>query len=396
MELFFDDADMDGQLQRSVSAAYSGSADVGEVLAVAARITPGDYDSWWQEWSALAETSDRAAAAARQAGHTVSATKAFLRATEYWRQAWFFLRHDLDDERLQSGWRRHRASFRAATELWPHATTWLRVPFEGVHMEGYLVRPADDDVARPTVIAPCGYDSAAEAGWAATGYMALSRGWNFAVMEGPGQGGMLYEHRVPIRPDFEVPFAAMLDDLVGRPGVDPDRLALVGRSFGGYLAPRAAAFEPRIAALVCDPGQVEFTSRMATQMGDELTAKVLAGDPETDASLQDMLEGPRNTEYWGARMATHGQGTFAGMLRELHRFDITDIAGRITCPTLITEGEGDFASQSTQLRALLTGDVTLVHFDIASGAGGHCEGLGATLFEQATFDWLEDRLGHAP
>jgi pimeloyl-ACP methyl ester carboxylesterase len=263
-------------------------------------------------------------------------------------------------------------------------------------MEGYLVRPADDDVARPTVVAPCGYDSTAEAGWAATGYMALARGWNFAVVEGPGQGGMLYEHRVPIRPDFEVPLAAVLDDLVHQRGVDPDRLALMGRSFAGYLAPRAAAFEPRVAALVCDPGQVEYTSRMAAQMGEELTAKVLAGDPEAEASLQAMLEGPRNTEFWGARMATHAQRTFAGMLRELDRFDLTDVAGQIHCPTLVTEGEGDFASQSAQLVDLLDGDVTLMRFDAASGGGGHCEGMGATLFEQAAFDWLDDRLGPAP
>jgi dienelactone hydrolase len=362
------------------------------VLAVAHRIVEGDFDSWWTQWSALAERTDDDARAARDAGHHVSAARGLLRATESWRPAWFFLRHDLDDERLQSGWRRHRRSFQEALELLPLAAAHLHIPFEGVHMDGYLLRPADDDVARPTVVAPCGYDSTAEAGYAATGYMALSRGWNFMVFEGPGQGGMLYEHRLPIRPDYEVPLAAALDDLVTRPGVDAERLALVGRSFGGYLAPRAAATEGRIAALVCDPGQVEFTSRMAAQMGDELTARVLAGDPEADAQLQSMLDGPRNTEFWGARMATHGQTTFAGMLRELHAFTIEDLASRIRCPTLITDGEGDFASQGARLRDLLTCDTTFVHFDDASGAGGHCEGLGATLFEQTAFDWLDEHL----
>lgn len=34
--------------------------------------------------------------------------------------------------------------------------------------------------------------------------------------------------------------------------VDPERLALIGYSFGGYLAPRAAAFEPRIRACIAD------------------------------------------------------------------------------------------------------------------------------------------------
>ena len=36
--------------------------------------------------------------------------------------------------------------------------------------------------------------------------------------------------------------------------VDADRLALFGYSFGGYLVARAAAFEPRLSALLLDGG----------------------------------------------------------------------------------------------------------------------------------------------
>jgi hypothetical protein len=31
-------------------------------------------------------------------------------------------------------------------------------------------------------------------------------------------------------------------------------------------------------------------------------------------------------------------------------------------------------------------------FAEADGAGGHCEGLGATLFEGYVFDWLDEML----
>lgn len=44
MKLYFDDAEMDGQLQRSLIAANAGAADLGEVMATAAKITPGSYD----------------------------------------------------------------------------------------------------------------------------------------------------------------------------------------------------------------------------------------------------------------------------------------------------------------------------------------------------------------
>ena len=42
------------------------------------------------------------------------------------------------------------------------------------------------------------------------------------------------------------------------PEVDPDKIVLVGRSFGGYLAPRGAAGEPRLAAMIAYPGQYDI------------------------------------------------------------------------------------------------------------------------------------------
>jgi dienelactone hydrolase len=395
VQTFIDDKDMDGQVVRTLAGAYSGSADLGEALAAVSRIVPGDYGSWWAEWSALAESTERAADAALAGGHRASAARGFLRATEYWRQAWFFLRHDLGDERLQKGWRRHREAFRRALPLLPYAWDAVRVPFEGATMEGYLIRPDASGKARPTVIAPCGYDSTAEAGWSATGYMALARDYNFFVVEGPGQGGMLYEHRVPMRADFEVPFAAMVDDLVRRPGVDPARVALMGRSFGGYLAPRAASADARVAALVCDPGQVELASRMTKAFGADFVEKVMQRDASVEPRLRAMLEGPRATEYWGARMATHGVADMGDFLRAVPAFTNEAMIPAIRCPTLLTEGEGDFASQSDMLKGLLRCPTTFVRFPAASGAGGHCEGLGATLFEQAAFDWLDEVLGRA-
>jgi hypothetical protein len=45
------------------------------------------------------------------------------------------------------------------------------------------------------------------------------------------------------------------DYALTRPESDPAKIALAGWSFGGFLAPRAASFEHRIAALVADPDQ---------------------------------------------------------------------------------------------------------------------------------------------
>ncbi len=45
-----------------------------------------------------------------------------------------------------------------------------------------------------------------------------------------------------------------VDWLLARPDMDRDRIALMGMSLGGLLAPRAAATEQRVAALIAHDG----------------------------------------------------------------------------------------------------------------------------------------------
>ena len=65
---------------------------------------------------------------------------------------------------------------------------------------------------------------------------------------------MLYERGIPLRPDWEVVIKAVVDFAETLPLVDAKRIALSGWSLGGHLAPRGASGEPRIAALIADPG----------------------------------------------------------------------------------------------------------------------------------------------
>jgi hypothetical protein len=103
MKLYFDDEDFDGQLQRSIGKADSGTANVGECLAIAERITPGDRDSWYRAWSGFATHLAGQGQAALAAGHRVSARGVLLRAAEYFRQAFFYHRDNLDGEELRTG-----------------------------------------------------------------------------------------------------------------------------------------------------------------------------------------------------------------------------------------------------------------------------------------------------
>jgi dienelactone hydrolase len=319
------------------------------------------------------------------------AARGYLRSAEYFRQSYFFLRHNLTDPRVQDGYARQRDMFRAALPFLPFAAEPVSVPFSPVPMPGYLFRAAPaDDAPRPTVLFPGGFDGTAEEMHKYGARVALDLGWNALTWDGPGQGGMLVEHDQPMRPDFESVLTPVVDWILQQPGTDPDRLFLVGRSLGGYLAPRAAATEHRIAALVCDPGQFDFTSRFVTMFSEDDWQRVLDADPELDASLQAFLAAPRDQEFYGARMAAMGAATFGEWLRTLTAYTLDGRAGQIACPTLVTDAEGDFASQSTTLFDALTCEKQLRSFTAAQGAGGHCEGLGQRLWQQAAFGWLAE------
>lgn len=69
-----------------------------------AQITPGDRDSWYRAWTAFGSRLTEQADAARDAGHRVSVRGAYIRATEYFRQAFFYHRDDLDGAELRAGW----------------------------------------------------------------------------------------------------------------------------------------------------------------------------------------------------------------------------------------------------------------------------------------------------
>ena len=327
--LFFSNELYDGQLERTLGAVYAGMADLGEAFAAAAEVGKPTPDSWYDAWSARAAVAEAQAAATDQ---PAGRRDALLRASEYHRQSYFFLRHDLDDPRLLTAYRAHVDAFRAALPLLRWHTEQLAVPFENHELTAYFFAPDDSGAVRPTVIMPAGYDSTAEEGYA---YIAAA-------------------------------------------------LVLVGRSMAGYLAPQAAAYDHRIAALVCDPAQPDLAAHIPGGLIGKVAGPV--------GALQMKVSDDR-AEFLGSRMATHGCHTLGDYLTTLRTFTMIDVADRISCPTLIIECEGDFAGGNGQALAdAMTAPVTLVHLTSAQGAGGHCAGLGQKVWENTVYPWIADVL----
>ena len=77
------------------------------------------------------------------------------------------------------------------------------------------------------------------------------RGINTLAIDGPGQGESLRLRNIYARHDYEVPGTAAYEFVAARADVDAQKVVIMGYSFGGYYAPRIAAFETRYAACVC-------------------------------------------------------------------------------------------------------------------------------------------------
>jgi pimeloyl-ACP methyl ester carboxylesterase len=394
-KVVFEDAGFDAQFVRALDTIPSGGADFGEAFITARLIPSGDSDAWYEQWTALA---DRIAADAERSlagGHRVSALEGFLRATTYYRTAGVFFYRPPLDPRFRAAMERQRDAFCRASTLVDPPMESVRIPYEDTTLDGYFATPGGEGPF-PTLVLVGGYDGTMEEMYFSGGVAALRRGYAILLMDGPGQGGVLVEKGLYFRPDWEAVVSAQVDWLEQRPEVDHDRIALLGRSWGGYLAPRAATAEHRVAAVIADAPQYAPGRGGARLLPPRLRDEFESGDPDAlNEALYALMAGSPSIEFMFNRgMFTHGVATPLDYARGLAPYTLEGIAADITCPVLLTTGENDPRGRDAQnLYDALTGPKEYIQFTNAEGAGQHDESGAAALFSQRAFDWLDTMLG---
>jgi dipeptidyl aminopeptidase/acylaminoacyl peptidase len=276
-----------------------------DVSELAGRIAT--WEDWCPEWIKTAEVHEQLGEKWLALGDELSAVEAFQRASMYYHVAAFVYFRDL--ELHDYGYKKMVETYERSLPLCGGAIEKVRFPFEDIELVGLLSKPSGVDNA-PVVILIPGLDSSKEGRHRGRAGL-LARGMAVFSIDGPGQGEMsLTTH---IRPDYEAPIAAAIDYLDGRGDVDASRVGLVGSSLGGYYAPRAAAFEPRVTACVAISGAFQPSSRGREMM------------PVTREAYRHYLGATDDEE------AT----TLAS------RLSLADAAERITCPLLVIGGKQD-------------------------------------------------------
>jgi hypothetical protein len=396
----FQDRDFQNAFERALGGAFRGAADAGEVLATAGRVRDGDADSWVREWTATAGAAWAAGGAALRSGHRVSACSHLLRAGGYYDAALRLVAFSTEPERRLVLWRRQRECWDRAVALFDPPAERLAIPYEDTTLPGYFFRAPDaaPGERRPLVVLNNGSDGATSRMWVLGGAAAAERGHHWMTFDGPGQEAAWFEQGLRFRPDWEAVLTPVADALLARPDVDPDRFAVIGVGLGGFLMPRALAFEHRFAAAVADPGVVDVSTAWTDPLPDELRAHLRAGDAgafDREMRLTELFT-PQAAALLEARGAPYGLdgGSRAALFEAVAGFRLGDEAGGIRTPLLVTDADGEpfWPGQARALAGRLRGPRALVRFTAEEGAGGHCAPLAPAIRDSRIFDWLDEHL----
>jgi acetyl esterase/lipase len=220
------------------------------VESVLANLTSKDPELWAKEWSRVAKPYEERGAELERSGKFKEAREAYVQAYTYYATGRYPTPHTPGK----------MACFRKSLEMYEKAGKFfepllerVEVPF-GETMIPIYVRVPKDGQRHSIVINFGGIDSfKAESYEYDEGLQ--KNGMASCAVDMPGVG----ECPIKASTTAESIFSAVIDYLAKRPDVDPKRIAIMGRSFGGYWAAKMAHVEAnRLRAAIVWGGGVHY------------------------------------------------------------------------------------------------------------------------------------------
>jgi pimeloyl-ACP methyl ester carboxylesterase len=386
---------LDNQLLFYLSQSYQGFTDVGEVLDTASRIDVNDEYSWPNEWLETARRIESYAKQSLERGHPVSAGEAYVRASSYYRAA--LIHHpEPTDPIVKEAAQASMDDFAKALELLKFAQP-VKIPYEGTTLPGYFYRSSLADDKAPLLIVFQGRDAWAEE----TKYLAdaaIKRGYHCLQFQGPGQGAALRLQGLTFRHDWENVVTPVVDFALQQEGVDPERIILMGISFGGALAPRAAAFEKRIKICVANPGVLNWGAAIYREL-NELAPDLMSIYEESasafDTAVTEVMKDVPLLR-WGFKdmMWKHSASSPSDLLVKLSDFNNEGIVEQITCQTLVMDGEAEAFStgEGKRLFDALKSPKDYMLFTAEDTGLVHVQTAAMAVSSQRLFDYLDEAL----
>jgi len=354
-----------------------GAVALGEIDQVCQRLAKRQSEpyAWWEEWSAMAARLERVADEAESEGRSLTAGNYYLRAGMYYFTAERFI--PPGPEKLHMGEKAIDCCTKGILGRHPNVER-VEVPYEDASLPALFMKAPSATGPAPTVVLFDGLDNCKEMSVLFAGLEFAARGWNTLSIDGPGQGESLRLRDIRTRYDYEVAGRAAYDYTAARSEVDPDRIAVMGYSFGGYYAPRIAAFDDRYAACVAFGAMHWDMPGWVTEIRDNV-----ARDPKTSATSHFQIP-------W-----VFGASDLDEAIDMAADFSVADFADRISCPFLVAHGENDRQVPIEDARRLLevvgSSDKTLIAFSVDDGGAEHVQVDNRQVGVDAIADWLKQR-----
>ncbi len=331
---------------------------------------PAAQAAWIERWTALARKLEDLARRDETAGHRLSAGKKYLRACVYWFTAERMASHALPQKLAM--YELMVRCFDRGVHLRNEPVEFAKIPYEGTTLPALLYR-APARGRRPAIIHFDGFDVTKE--WMYLCGIAgefAARGVSTLMVDHPGVGATLRLQGMPVNYDSERWASAAIDWLERRDDIDASRIGVVAMSLGGYYAPRAAAFEKRLAACVAWGARWDNVGSHGRILRDPNAARSITGWVEH--ALSD-----------------YGASTPDEAYEKIAMMTLEGIADRITCPLLVVHGAADRQvpieqAERTVREAVNSPRAELRIFTTEEGGAEH---VGGDLFSP-TIDYIAD------
>ena len=418
----------------AMATVRSKGVDLGEALVAVSQIeacmgafqtaTLANIKSCWREqWTSLAEHSyGKGVMYAKQADFSAaSASSYLLRACTYFQLAEKFA-SDHTDAAAKKLFNKSVVAFEAGVSLSNTPCQRVRIPFKSSWMHGYMCPAICKSSAtcsgKATILAHTGYDGSAEMTFHEVAHGAMQQEYNVLVFDGPGQGYTVRFNKLLFTPEWGDVVDAAINYLKKTTSSNPnngdplysgwDQLPLVlwGRSFGGYLAPRAFAddVDHQLAACIADGGVFDFFQSTLCDLPSALVDLYYASPSNFDRAIAGHRSQSLSLDFLLSFSAL-GFGTNASLAASsafdaLQPYEMSKSIENIdssrpiyvSSPPLDTLTGNQSEIFWAQLPRPLASQSSLHRPDVLGGAALHCS-VGSTDNSQlAILRWLENAL----
>jgi pimeloyl-ACP methyl ester carboxylesterase len=361
-----------------------GGAEIGEVNRIGLRLQDhvGDDDAWFREWAREARDVEDRGRAHIAEGRTATGASYLQRASAYYHVGERFLQPK-SKEGLAAYMRGVDCLRDGAKHIKRPRIEHVEIPYEGTTLPAMLVHAEPVEGRKPGPVPAMiffdGLDVTKEIQYFKGVPDLVARGIACLIVDGPGNGEAIRFRDLYLHHETERYATPVYEFLAARPEIDEKRIGVMAISLGGYYAPRAAAFEKRLACSIAWGAQWDYRKIWINRF------------ERLSRSDTPALSVASNHLLWILNAKTVDEA-----LEKLRPFNLDGVVQKIECPFLMVHGEGDeqipLEDAQACFDAVGSRNKTMKIFTREEGGYHHCQIDNVSIGVAYMWDWVEQVL----